>query len=185
MNRRAATIAPETTISASQKILVVEVIDDHPAEHEPRPAPDSERRADQPDPGRHPLGRELVADDSEREREHGSADSLDSAAGNQHLDRLRDGGDERSEREHAQRDDEQPVLSEHVAEPPHDRGRDRGREQIAREDERDRGARGVELPLDLGQRGDDHRLRQRVRHRADEQHREREAVRLTLAMARD
>ena len=88
-----------TTRPRPEDPLVGEVVDDHAAEHEAGAAADAERRADQPDAGRDPLGRELVADDPEREREDRGADALDRAAGDQHLDRVRQRADQRAEGE--------------------------------------------------------------------------------------
>ena len=51
-----------------------------PASTIPTPPPMPRSRGDERDPGRDPLGRELVADDPEREREDRAADALDDAA---------------------------------------------------------------------------------------------------------
>ena len=55
-----------------------------PLSTSPAPPPMPKVALISPMPGRDPLGRELVADDPEREREDGAADALDRAAGDQH-----------------------------------------------------------------------------------------------------
>ena len=79
-SRQVATAA--TTIATSgqpEEPVVVEVLDDHPREHDPDAAADAEDRREQADAARHLLVRELVADDPEGEREDAAADALDEA----------------------------------------------------------------------------------------------------------
>ena len=74
MNRRTSTIAtatPAAPTTKSQRQLALSTIS--PEMYEPEPSADPEHGREQPDPDLHPLGRELVADDAEAEREHGAA----------------------------------------------------------------------------------------------------------------
>ena len=77
-------------------------------------------------------------------------------------------------------DEQHPLLAEHVAEAADDRRRDRRGQQVGGEHEGDRGRRGAEVLLDRGQRRGDHRLRERVGERAQDEHAEREVVVLAL-----
>ena len=65
----------------------VGVVDDGARQGQADAAADAEHRRDHPDGHRAPLGRELVVDDPEGEREHPARDALDDAPGDDHLDR--------------------------------------------------------------------------------------------------
>jgi hypothetical protein len=92
--------------------------------------------------------RELVSDDPEREGEHGAADALDHAAGDQHLDRVRQRGHQRPETERNEREYEHPLLAEDVTEAPDDRRGHRCAQEVRGQHEGDRGRGGVQVVLD-------------------------------------
>ena len=142
----------------------VERFDDQAGDHEPDAAADAERGADPADRGRHPLGREGLADDPEREREDAAADALDDAAEHEHAERRRERAHRAAGGERQQHHGQDTAATEEVTELAHDRRRDRRREQVAGEDPRGRSRRGAELALDLRQGGGDDRLRERKRH---------------------
>jgi len=150
--------------------VVVEVLDDHAREHDPRAAADAEDRREQTDPSRHLLARELVADDAEGEREDAAGDALDDARRDQHRQRGRHGGEQGAEDEDGEGPEEQLLLAVHVAEAADDRGADRGGQQVAGEQPGDARLGGVELLLHRRQRRDDERAQHRVGKPAEREH---------------
>ena len=72
-----------------------------------------------------------------------------------------------------ERDDEQPALAEHVAEAAEDRRADGGREQVGGDRPGDAAGVGVERLGELGERGDEHRLREREGERGEREDEER------------
>ena len=103
---------------------------------------------------------ELVADDSEREREDAAAEPLEAAPDNHQGERVGQAGDDRSNGEQRERDREQPLLAEHVTEAAEDRRRDRRDEEIRGDHPGDAARRGAELALEVAQGRDDRRLRE-------------------------
>ncbi len=132
-----------------EEIVIVEVVDDRPGEHDPGAAADTEERRHQPDPAGDALSRKLVPDDPEREREETARRALDHAADKHHDQRRGDRGDHRPETEEDEHDDEQPLLAVHVPEPADQRRPDRRAEQIRGQHPADGVDRGVELLLKL------------------------------------
>jgi len=61
--------------------VVGEVLQDEAGDDEAEPGADAQQGGDEPDPARHPLGRQLVADDPEGQRVDGAAGALDDASG--------------------------------------------------------------------------------------------------------
>ena len=126
--------------------VVVEVLDDHAREHDSGAAADTEDRREQSDPAGHLLGRELVADDAEGEREDSAGDPLDDPGPDQHRQR---GGDRRqqgAEGEDREGPEQQLLLAVHVAETAEDRGPDRGGEEVAGEQPGDPGLGACRAP---------------------------------------
>ena len=95
--------------------VVREVVDDRAGrdDREARADPDAGR--DQPDRAGHPLARQLVADDAEREREDGAAAALHDARQDHHGDRRGGGGHDRAGDQRREHDHEDLPLAEHVA----------------------------------------------------------------------
>ena len=152
------------------------VVDDQPGDDEPEPSADPEHRREEPDPDLHPVGRELVADDAEAEREDRACGAGDDAEQDQRPDvRSRRAADATDQERH-ERQDEQPLLAVAVAELAEDRREHGRRQEKARHHPRDPRRRRVELALELRQRRDDHRLLERIRGRRHRQGREGEAV---------
>src|SRR6266498_3640555 len=110
--------------------FVREVIDDHTAQYQPGAATDTESRADQTDRGRDLLGRKLVPDDPEGEREDRATDTLNCPPQDENRDRVREGGDKRPQPEEGEGHEEHALLAEHVAEPPDDRRRNGRGQQV-------------------------------------------------------
>jgi hypothetical protein len=150
-----------------------EPVDDYSGEREADTAADAERGADQPDRGRHALGRELVSDDPEPERECTRGDPLDRAGDDQQGDRVGHRGQQRADGQHRQAREQQAALAEHVAELADHGGRDRGREQERTEHPGNAGGRRREVALQGGERRGDHRLQEREPEHGDQQCRER------------
>ena len=156
--------------------LVGERIRDHPGEHQARASADSERGADQTDRLGDLLLGELVADDSESQREDGAAGALDGATRDQQRQRMRQRGHHRADAEPDEHRQENLFLAEHVPETPEYRSGDRGGQEINGEHPGDRVLRDAERVLDLRQRRRDHRLGDGVGQGADGEHRERDAI---------
>ena len=146
------------------------MLDEHAGEHDSRPGSDSEDGRQEPDAARHPLARELVAHDAEREREDAATGSLDEARGDQQAEAARNGGEHGAGCEDPERPEEQPLLAVHVAEAAEDGRADRGGEQVGREQPGDAGLARVKVALDGRQRGHDHRAEHRVGDAADREH---------------
>jgi hypothetical protein len=134
------------------------VLDDRPREHDPEAAADAHDRRDQRDAVRHALSRELVADDREREWEHGAAGALDHPRDDHHADRCREAGKRGAECEDDEHGHERALLAEHVAQAAGDRRNHGGAEEVGGEDPRGAGRRRVEVLLDRQQRRRDERL---------------------------
>ena len=83
----------------------------------------------------------------------------------EHGQRAADGGDQRADAEDGQRDEQPALLAVHVAQAAEQRRGDRRGEQEGGQQPGGVGRAGVELVLQLGQRRDDHGLRQRVGQR--------------------
>ena len=149
------------------------VVGDEAAEDQAGAAADAERGGDQADARADLLARELVADDPEAEREDAAAGALQDAAGDDDLEAGAERGDDRAGHEDAERDDEQAALAEHVAEAAEDRGADGGREQVGGDRPGDAAGVGVERLRELGERGDEHRLREREGERGEREDEER------------
>ena len=77
----------------------VGVVDDRARQRQADAAADAEHRRDHADGHRAPLGRQLVVDDPEGQREHAARDALDHAPGDDHLDRAGERRDDRAEGE--------------------------------------------------------------------------------------
>ena len=118
-----------------------EVVDDQAAEHDPEAAADAEDRAHQADPDADLLGRELVADDRERERKHRCAAARERAERDQRADVPREGAADAAEEKDPEADHEQSPLAVLVAELAEDRRRDGRDEQ--EDGEHPRRPRGV------------------------------------------
>ena len=88
------------------------------------------------------------------------------------------GRDQRADAEDGQRDQQPVLLAVHVAQAAEQRRRDRRGEQEGGQQPGGVGGAGVELLLELGQRRDDHRLRQRVGQRGAGQRQQRARRRL-------
>ena len=114
-----------------------------------------------------PLARELVADDPEAEREDAAAGALQDAAEDDDLEAGAERGDDGAGGEQPERDDEAAALAEHVAEAAEDRRADRGGEQIAGDRPGDAAGVGVQRLGQLGQGGDQRRLREREGERGE------------------
>ena len=114
----------------------------------PKPPPTPQTGREQADPDLDLLGRELVADDREAEREERAARARDDAERDQRPDvpgarRAQAAGEKEPEA-----DQQHPLLAELVAEPAEDRRQHRGRDEEAGQDPgRPRGAR-AELLLE-------------------------------------
>ena len=149
------------------------VVGDEAAEDQAGAAADAERGGDQADARADLLARELVADDPEAEREDAAAGALQDAAGDHDLEAGAERGEDRAGHEDAERDDEQAALAEHVAEAAEDRGAHGGREQVGGDRPGDAAGVGVERLGELGERGDEHRLREREGERGEREDEER------------
>jgi hypothetical protein len=115
---RAATAVGTAMIAADQKIHCVgEVVDDRSAHDQAGASTDLERCRDQPDRAGHAIGRKLVANDSDRERQDASADALQQTPGHHDLDAVPESRDHAAEPEDRERGHEHPPLAEHVAQP--------------------------------------------------------------------
>ena len=145
-------------------------VGDHARERQPDACADPEDRANEPQTAGHLVGRERVADDPERQREHAAGHALDHAAQDQHRDRVGERADHAANREQQQHEREHAALPVDVAELAHDRCRDRGRQEEPAEDPRRGGRAGINVGGDVRQRGDHERLRQRKRHARHQEH---------------
>jgi hypothetical protein len=109
---------------------VVQRADDRAGQHDAQPAADGDDRRDGGHGGGDPGGRELVADDAERQREDGATDALHDPADDEDADVGGDGGHQAAEGERGERGDQHPFLADHVADPSEDRREDRRAEQV-------------------------------------------------------
>ena len=108
-----------------------DVVDDQTGEHEAEAASDAEHGGEQADPDLHPLRRELVANDPEAQREHGTCGPGDDPEGDQRPDVGRRRAADAADEERDEGNDEQALLAEPVAELAEDR-REHRREEEAR-----------------------------------------------------
>ena len=109
-----------------------EVVDDHAREDDAEAAADAEHGREQADPDLDLLGRELVADDREAEREECAAGAGDHAERDQRPDVPGEGRAEAPREEEPEADQQHPLLAELVAELAEDRRRHRGRRRGTR-----------------------------------------------------
>ena len=157
-----------------------EVVDDHAREDDPEAAADAEHGREQADPDLDLLGRELVADDREAEREERAAGARDDAECDQRPDAPRERCSKAAGEEEPEADEQHPLLPELVAQLAEDRGRHRsGDEESGQHPRRPGGAR-AELLLERPERREDHRLLQRERGAGERQDPEGDVVVLAV-----
>ena len=92
-----------------------EVVDDHAREDDPEAAADAEHGREQADPDLDLLGRELVADDREAEREERATGARDDAKCDQRPDAPRERCSQAAGEEEPEADEQHPLLPELVA----------------------------------------------------------------------
>ena len=92
-----------------------------PGEDDPEAAADSEHGREQADPHLHPLGRELVPDDREAEREERAAGAGEDPEADQRPDAPRRRGADAAGEEEPEADEQHPPLPVLVAEPAENR----------------------------------------------------------------
>lgn len=115
-------------------------------------------------------GREVVAHEPEREREHRPAGALDDASDDEHRQRRGQPRDHAADREQGEDGEQGPAFAPQVADASGDGGRDGGGQQVAGDDPAGVGRRGAQVTADRGQRGGDHGLQGGVRHAARGEH---------------
>ena len=143
--------------------VVIELREDRPGENDPEAASHAEEPGDERDPRGDALARELVANDSERQREDRAAEALNRTGADHHGKCRRDSRDERPRAQAGEHDHQRPLLAEHVTDTPGNRRRHRRRQQVRREDPRHTRRRRVEIALQRRKRRHDERLQHRVR----------------------
>ena len=142
----------------------------------PKPPPMPQTAESRPIPTLHLLGRELVADDREAEREERAAGAGEDAERDQRPDVPGERGAEAAGEEEPEADEQHPLLAELVAEPAEDRRRHGGRdEEAGQHPGRPRRGR-AELLLEGPERREDHRLLERERRPASVRIAERDVV---------
>jgi hypothetical protein len=113
--------------------------------------------------------RERVADDPVGEGEDAAGDALEDASADQQRQAVAERADDRAGDEHGHDGGERPPAPVEVAELADQRRGDRGRDEVGGEEPRDGDRAGAELAHQRRHRGQDQRLRQRVRHPRREQ----------------
>jgi hypothetical protein len=151
------------------------VVEDRPGEHDAEHAAGAEDRRHPRRAARDTAGVELVADDSEREREDRSCESLDRARGDHHRERRGQCRHERARRKRAERPEQDDPPPVHVAEPAGQRGGHGGCEQERGEDPRGARRGRVQPELERRQRRHHERLHERVSAAGQHEHREQQA----------
>ena len=161
-----------------EEVAPGEVVDDQPGEHDPEAAADAPDRREQADPDLHLLGRELVADDREAEREERAAGARDDPERDQRPEAPGERSAETAGEEEPEADQQQPLLAELVAEAAEDRRQHRPRDEEAGQDPRRPGRARAERVLERAERREDHRLLERERRAGQGQDRQRDVVML-------
>ena len=92
------------------------MVDDHAREDDSEAAADAEHGRQEADPDLHLLGRELVPDDREAQREERASGARDDAECDQRPDVPGEGGAEATGEEQSKADQQHPLLAELVAE---------------------------------------------------------------------
>ena len=154
-----------------EEVAPREVVDDQPGEHDPEAAADAPDRREQADPDLHLVGRELVADDREAEREERAARAGDDPERDQRPEAPGERGADAAGEEEPEADQQQPLLAELVAEAAEDRRQHRTRDEEAGQDPGRPGRARAERVLEGAERREDHRLLERERRARQRQDR--------------
>ena len=141
-------------------------IDDDPGDRRAQRGTDPETHRQGPDRA-HPCGgRERVADDPVGQGEHAAGDALKDAPGNQQGQGLPERAHDRAGAEDGHHPGQRAPAAEQVAEPPDERRGNRSGDEVRRQQPGHGQRAGAELAHQRGQRRQDQRLGQRVRHPA-------------------